>query len=81
MSREVALWGRIKDTAIPALIKAGHKVDLQRLENLVGVGHPDVEGCIDSQQVWIELKSEARPVMPKTLYSMPEKAQESARKP
>ncbi len=61
MARESALWDRIRDTAIPALIKAGHKVDLQRLENLVGVGHPDVEGCIDSQQVWIELKSEARP--------------------
>ena len=61
MARESALWDRIRDTAIPTLLAAGHKVDLQRLENLVGVGHPDVEGCIDAQQVWVELKSEARP--------------------
>ncbi len=61
MARESALWDRIRDTAIPTLLATGHAVDLQRLENLVGVGHPDVEGCIDGQQVWIELKSEARP--------------------
>jgi hypothetical protein len=42
-------------------------VDLQRLENAAGQGHPDVEGCICSPldtigaQVWIELKSEERP--------------------
>ena len=61
MARESALWDRIKDTAIPLFIRAGRRIDLQRLENLVGVGHPDVEGCIDAQQVWIELKSETRP--------------------
>ena len=61
MARESALWDRIRDTAIPTLLATGHAVDLQRLENLVGVGHPDVEGCIDGQQVWVELKSEARP--------------------
>lgn len=66
MARESALWDRLK-TAGKALVQVGHLVDLQRLENLVGVGHPDVEGCIDGFQVWIELKSEARPARADTV--------------
>ena len=61
MSRETALWDRLRDTAIPALVQAGHRVHAGRLENLVGTGWPDVEACIDGISVWIELKSEARP--------------------
>lgn len=61
VARESSLWGRIKDTAIPELLYKRHHVDLQRLENSVGTGHPDIEGCIDGAQVWIELKSEGRP--------------------
>lgn len=56
MARESALWARIK-TAITELRHKKHVVDLQRLENAVGTGHPDVEGCIDGAQIWIELKS------------------------
>lgn len=61
MARETALWQRCIPAAI-ALRNSGHLVDLQRLENMVGAGHPDVEGCINGDQVWIELKSCSRPV-------------------
>jgi len=60
------LWARIRDTAVPELLWKKHQVDLQRLENAVGQGHPDVEGCIDGGQIWIELKSEDRPARPST---------------
>lgn len=60
MARESALWQRVR-TARAILIETGHRIDLQRLENAVGTGHPDVEGCIDTIQVWIELKSTDRP--------------------
>lgn len=60
MARESALWDRCK-TAAKTLRLMRHRVDLQRIENAVGVGHPDVEGCIDGGQVWIELKSCDRP--------------------
>ena len=66
MALEKSLWARIRDTAIPELRWKKHKVDLQRLENAVGTGHPDVEGCIDGAQTWIELKSEPRPARMKT---------------
>lgn len=75
MARETALWGRLRDTAIPELIKARHVVDMQRLENAVAAGHPDVEGCIDGQQIWIELKSELRPA--KTATKIHPKTRES----
>lgn len=67
MALESALWSRLRDTGVPALLDKGFKVHLQRLENSVAVGHPDVEGCICDPfkavgtQVWIELKSEGRP--------------------
>lgn len=59
MARESALWKRLKDAVVTLALN--NLVDLQRLENAVGVGHPDVEGCIAGQQVWIELKSCLRP--------------------
>ncbi len=61
MARETALWQKCF-VASKALRNAGHLVDTQRIENLVGAGHPDVEGCIDGKQLWIELKSCSRPV-------------------
>ena len=74
MARESALWDRCK-TAAKQLRQMRHHVDLQRLENSVGTGHPDVEGCVDGGQVWIELKSCMRParadtcIHPKTRQS------------
>lgn len=65
MARESELWQRCKNGA-KSLRQDGHLIDLQRVENLVGCGHPDVEGCIDGRQVWIELKSCSRPARPDT---------------
>lgn len=74
MAREAALWQRCR-TGIKALAWQGHKIDVQRVENAVASGHPDVEGCIDGDQFWIELKSnerparESTPIRPKTRLS------------
>ncbi len=61
MALESALWQRCL-TGARALRRGDHRVDLQRIENVAVSGHPDVEGCIDGLQVWIELKSCERPV-------------------
>lgn len=66
MARESALWVRCK-TGVKTLRQQGHKVDLQRVENAATSGHPDVEGCVDGGQTWIELKSCARPVRADTV--------------
>lgn len=65
MARESALWDRLKSATVK-LRAEGHRIDLQRLENAIAAGHPDVEGCIDGDQIWIELKSEERPKRPAT---------------
>lgn len=66
MARESALWTRLSNGG-KVLRKAGHSVDLQRIENCATSGHPDVEGWIDVGQTWIELKSEMRPARPTTI--------------
>lgn len=65
MALESALWDRCSRGAV-ALRNSGHRVDMKRIENAVSSGHPDVEGCIDGLQLWIELKSCKRPVRPDT---------------
>lgn len=45
--RESTLWTLIR-TRIP-----GHLV---RIENLAGIGQPDVNGCHDGSEAWVELK-------------------------
>lgn len=65
MARESALWQRC-DTAAKAMRRLGHLVDLQRIENCATSGHPDVEGCINGKQTWIELKSCDRPARKNT---------------
>lgn len=65
MAREAALWQRCR-TGIKALAWQGHKIDVQRVENSAVSGHPDVEGCIDGGQLWVELKSCERPVREST---------------
>lgn len=67
MAREKSLWGRLSGpTGVQRLTKQGHRVDVQRVENTAVSGHPDVEGCIDGGQLWIELKSCLRPKRPTT---------------
>lgn len=51
--RETALWQWLRQgrRAFPAA-----DLDLSRVENLVQSGMPDVEGCLNGSQFWIELK-------------------------
>src|ERR1035437_1848671 len=60
MAKEKSLWDRCK-TGIINLGKCGHATHFCRLENSAGEGNPDVEGVIDGEQCWIELKSNDRP--------------------
>lgn len=60
MAYEAALWKRVK-SAGTHLKRCGFPIVLKRIENDVSSGHPDVEGCIDGEQIWIELKSCDRP--------------------
>jgi hypothetical protein len=60
MAKEKSLWGRCK-TGIKHLEKCGHATHFCRLENSAGEGNPDVEGVINGDQCWIELKSNLRP--------------------
>lgn len=57
---ESALWSRVKTGGTELRLRK-HKVHLERIENGVGVGRPDVNGCIDGDTFDIELKSELRP--------------------
>lgn len=61
MALETALWERCARGAV-ALRNKGHRLDMKRIENCATSGHPDVEGCLDGLQFWIELKSCKRPV-------------------
>jgi hypothetical protein len=62
---EKALWQRVKKGGV-ALKLLGHRIVLTRIENLVDDGTPDVDGCINSRQIWVELKSCDRPVRAST---------------
>lgn len=52
-SRETALWNWLKDH-LKELRPLKH--DVQRIENAVARGTPDVEGCVDGDTFWCELK-------------------------
>lgn len=60
MAKEASLWQRCR-TGIKHLRKCGHDLHFCRIENDAGEGNPDVEGVINGDQCWIELKSNARP--------------------
>lgn len=66
MAKERSLWQRCL-TGISDLKKCGHATHFCRLENSAGEGNPDVEGVINGDQCWIELKSNLRPVRPSTV--------------
>lgn len=51
--RETALWNWLK-THLKELRPLKH--DVQRIENSIAKGTPDVEGCIDGETFWCELK-------------------------
>lgn len=52
-NRETALWNWLK-THFKEL--RPHRHDVQRIENAVAKGTPDVEGCIGGRSFWCELK-------------------------
>lgn len=65
MARESSLWQRCL-TGIKHLKKCGHVAHFCRMENSAGEGGPDVEGVVNGDQCWIELKSNDRPKRPMT---------------
>lgn len=62
--RESALWTWLSRAR--KLVKVLRDLHITRIENLAGVGHPDVEGCYLGSQFWIELKVAPRPKRPST---------------
>ncbi len=60
MALEKSLWKRVKNAGV-ILVEAGHRLHMCRVENEVGAGMPDVEGCLDGRQFFLELKSNKRP--------------------
>jgi hypothetical protein len=66
MAKESSLWQRCR-TGLAHLRKRGHVAHFCRLENSAGEGNPDVEGVINGDQCWIELKSNMRPVRASTV--------------
>lgn len=66
MARESSLWQRCK-TGVKHLRKCGHVAHFCRIENDAGEGHPDVEGVLNGDQCWIELKSNDRPARATTV--------------
>src|ERR1035437_295238 len=74
MALESSLWTRCRN-GVKLLKKRGHDAHFCRLENSAGEGNPDVEGVLNGDQCWIELKSNDRParvgtvIRPKTRTS------------
>lgn len=52
-TRESQLWNWLRD----GTRAQRPDLDMQRIENLVGVGTPDVEACYQGIAFWIELKA------------------------
>lgn len=61
MARESNFWAWIRGK-----LKGIPDLDVHRVENSVGSGMPDVEGCYRGGQFWLELKATTRPVRPTT---------------
>jgi hypothetical protein len=66
MALEKSLWQRLKGAGARLRDTLGLRVHLTRIENGAGEGTPDVDGCVECVQVWIEMKSCKRPARPTT---------------
>lgn len=53
MTRETSMWAWLRR----AHEKWPSALHLQRVENAIAEGTPDVEGCLSGQSFWIEMKS------------------------
>jgi hypothetical protein len=54
MTPEKRLWERLRDGWGLQIKQAGGRIE--RVENAVGAGMPDVNGCLSGVEFWIELK-------------------------
>lgn len=64
MKPEARLWQAIKNKlALP-------RDRMDRIENSLGSGYPDVNATIDAEDIWIELKAPAEPARPTTPLMM-----------
>ena len=61
---ESRLWNWLTSGTKQKFRKTLH---MNRVENLIMEGMPDVEGCLRGTQFWIELKCDKRPADPSTL--------------
>lgn len=68
MAYERNLWMWLREQAKPML--AAKRLHLCRVENSVGPGYPDVEGCLDGHNFHLELKGALRPANPKSPIGM-----------
>lgn len=57
MTRESNLWRAVADE----FVRCAPGVHIQRIENAVDTGTPDVEYCHEGRQGWIELKVAKKP--------------------
>lgn len=57
-TRESSLWGWLAG-ARPVL---GKRLQMTRMENMLGAGVPDVEAFLDREQFWLELKTASAPM-------------------
>ncbi len=63
MTRETQLWSWLKK----ARLYYRMALHMNRVENSIGTGMPDVEGCLENaKSFWIELKVSERPKRPTT---------------
>jgi hypothetical protein len=60
MGLESNLWSRVRTAGMELRFRR-YLVHMERIENGVGVGRPDVNACVDAVTIDIELKAEERP--------------------
>lgn len=56
-TREASLWQWLSKAREPY----GERLDIERIENSIGSGHPDVRLMVEGKHAYIELKTVARP--------------------
>jgi hypothetical protein len=64
MPYESNLWNWLREGVKPLL--AEKRLHICRVENSVGFGYPDIEGCLDGRGFHLELKGCNRPANPET---------------
>jgi hypothetical protein len=70
-AREGSLWQWLSR----ARLAFRERLDIERIENMLGSGHPDVRGTLAGDNFYIELKSVPRPTRKTTIASTIRKEQ------